>query len=70
MSATAERAQTDGTATELYRRSTMNPSLTCDRLAWQAYADACLEHDDSHARRAAEELRTVDLPLQRDAETD
>ena len=50
----------------------MSPSTTttstCDRLAWQAYADACLEHDDRHARRAAEELRAVAVPRQRETD--
>ena len=52
----------------------MNPSTvlarTADRLAWQAYADACCEHDGSHARRAVEELRAVALPRPRDTSDD
>ena len=36
---------------------------TIERVAWQAYADACLEHDGGHAQRAAAEVRTL-LPRQ------
>lgn len=32
---------------------------TIERVAWQAYADACLEHDGRHAQRAAAELRRL-----------
>lgn len=32
---------------------------TIERVAWQAYADACLEHDGRHAERAAAELRQL-----------
>lgn len=44
------------------------PPRTADRLAWQAYADACCEHDRPHAQRACEELRSVDVPSPRTAE--
>lgn len=37
---------------------------TIERVAWQAYADACLEHDGRHARRAAAEVKGL-LPPQR-----
>jgi hypothetical protein len=36
---------------------------TIERVAWQAYADACLEHDGRHARRAAAEVQQL-LPRQ------
>jgi hypothetical protein len=35
---------------------------TIERVAWQAYADACLEHDGRHAQRAAAELRQLPGP--------
>lgn len=36
------------------------------RIAWQAYADACLEHDGRHAKRAAAELTSLSsTPRQR-----
>ena len=39
---------------------------TVERLAWQAYADACVEHDCPHGRRAAAEVgRLLQLPVQR-----
>ena len=37
----------------------MNASQTIERVAWQAYADACLEHDGGHARRAAAEVSSL-----------
>ena len=40
---------------------------TIERVAWQAYAAACLEHDGRHAQRAAAELRQ--LPRQQAAPT-
>ncbi|MCW2678797.1 MAG: hypothetical protein JWM62_198 [Frankiales bacterium] len=36
---------------------------TIERVAWQAYADACLEHDGRHAQRAAAEVKLL-LPRQ------
>lgn len=35
------------------------PAPDCERLLWQSYADACVEHDDAHARRAAAELERL-----------
>ena len=43
----------------------MNTSTTAERLAWQSYADACLEHDGRHAKRAAAEVKTLQVPGQR-----
>ncbi len=37
---------------------------TIERVAWQSYADACLEHDGRHAERAAAEVLEL-LPPQR-----
>ncbi len=37
----------------------MSSTDSIERVAWQAYADACLEHDGRHARRAAAELRQL-----------
>lgn len=35
---------------------------------WQCLADSCLEHDQSHERRALDELaRLLSLPLPREA---
>ncbi len=48
----------------------MNTSTTADRLAWQSYADACLEHDGRHGKRAAAEVTSLrQVPRQRDART-
>lgn len=40
----------------------MSSTDTIERVAWQAYADACLEHDGRHARRAAAEVRDLLTP--------
>ena len=37
----------------------MSRTDTIECVAWQAYADACLEHDPRHAQRAAAELRQL-----------
>ena len=42
----------------------MSSTDTIERVAWQAYADACLEHDGRHAKRAAAEVKQL-LPRQR-----
>ena len=43
----------------------MSSTDTIERVAWQAYADACLEHDGRHARRAAAEVcQLTQLPRQ------
>ena len=34
----------------------MSPTNEIERVAWQSYADACVEHDPRHASRAAAEL--------------
>ncbi len=34
----------------------MSSTDSIERVAWQAYADACLEHDGRHAERAAAEV--------------
>ena len=37
-----------------------------ERVAWQSYADACLEHDSRHAKRAAAEVCSLlSVPRQR-----
>jgi hypothetical protein len=46
----------------------MSSTDTIERVAWQSYADACLEHDGRHAKRAAAEVRTL-LPQQRRQQT-
>jgi hypothetical protein len=38
------------------------PQIEC--VAWQSYADACLEHDGRHGKRAAAEVRGLQ-PLPR-----
>ena len=48
----------------------MNASTTAERLAWQSYADACLEHDGRHAKRAAAEVTSLlQLPGRRTRRT-
>jgi hypothetical protein len=48
----------------------MSSSNTAERLAWQSYADACLEHDGRHAKRAAAELTSLlQVPGQRTRRT-
>lgn len=42
----------------------MSSTDSIERVAWQAYADACLEHDGRHGRRAAAEVKGL-LPQQR-----
>ena len=42
----------------------MSSTDTIERVAWQSYADACLEHDGRHAKRAAAEVKGL-LPAQR-----
>ena len=42
----------------------MSPTNEIERVAWQSYADACLEHDGRHARRAAAEVSRL-LPALR-----
>ena len=44
----------------------MSSTDTIERVAWQAYADACLEHDRRHAARAASEIQHL-LPRPRRA---
>lgn len=34
-------------------------------VIWQHLADACLEHDADHCRRACEALRAIFMPEQR-----
>jgi hypothetical protein len=48
----------------------MNPTNEIERVVWQSYADACLEHDGGHARRAAAEVTSLRLlPLQQGSHT-
>jgi len=48
----------------------VNPSTTAERLAWQSYADACLEHDGRHGKRAAAEVTSLrQVPSQRTSRT-
>ena len=47
----------------------MSSTDPIERVAWQAYADACLEHDGRHARRAAAEVQQL-LPQQRRTSSD
>ena len=42
----------------------MSPANDIERVAWQSYADACLEHDGRHAKRAAAEVTRL-LPAPR-----
>ena len=42
----------------------MSPTNEIERVAWQSYADACLEHDGRHAQRAAAEVTRL-LPAPR-----
>jgi len=43
----------------------MSSTDTIERVAWQAYADACLEHDGRHAQRAAAEVKGLLVPQRR-----
>jgi hypothetical protein len=54
-----QQGHPDGTATTLYPEVTVHPSTTAERLAWQSYADACLEHDGRHGKRAAAEVTNL-----------
>ena len=42
----------------------MSPTNEIERVAWQSYADACLEHDGRHGKRAAAEVTRL-LPAPR-----
>ena len=43
----------------------MSPVDEIERVVWQSYADACLEHDRRHAQRAADEVARLLHALRR-----